>query len=1177
MSMKLGIRNVLALAVLLLVGARDVRAAGVPTTLNVQGVLRQTGGGLESGTFNLTFRLYADQTGTNPVYEEVQTGVAVDGGVFSVQLGRVTSLDPLDFAAFGTMWLGVTVEGDPDGELPRFPLATTPYAFQAAHADKSVLADTATVATTALAANTLDGLDATAFQRALTVRGPLGLSNNELSLSVPGCLEGQVLKFDGAAWGCANDVDTNSGGTLTGITVASGSGLSSGGVSGAVGLTLTSCANGQVLKYGASGWACSDDVAGTGDVTGINVVGGGLTGGGLSGDISLGLVTCQTGEILKFGASGWACAADDLGVATGDVTSVDTAVGSGLQGGAAAGDVSLALQTCVDGEILKFGPAGWDCAPDDVGAPGTGDISAVIAGNGLTGGATGGDATLSVMPCADGEILRFDTVNGWACSTETDVTYTQGEGITITGVQIAVSFPAPSTEDGNLAVAARADHRHDALYYPRSDLYSRVESDARYALIGDAYTKTESDARYPLATDVYTQAQSDARYALIGDAYTQAESDARYALIGDAYTKAESDARYPLTTDVYTQAQVDAQFSQLRTDLLTADTAPNEGTDPVDWTRIQGIPASLLDGDQDTTYSHGDGLTLNAGIFAADFTAADPGNDNGAATTVARGDHKHDTLYYPRAQLYTQAESDARFALATDVYTAAEVDTLFSSLATADTQVNDPTDPVDWTRIKGIPPQFADGIDDGSAYLDGAGLTLSGNTFNVDFTAADPGNDNGALETVARGDHKHDALYYPRSDVYTKAEADARYPLTTDVYTQVQSDARYAQIGDAYTKAESDARYPLTTDVYTQVQSDARYAQIGDAYTKVESDARYPAIADVYAKTDLNTAGTFNDNANPVDWTRLKNVTAGTGLMLNSGTFHVDSAVVPLLGSADQSFTGINRFTATGTALIVSGTAEVGQVDTSKVTHATAIDISSTGGGVTVNATGALELNAVGANTITLSTNGTNRVTVGTTGTVSIPGTLVLGSAGSAAGTVTLAHSGNAFTTTLQPAAAGPSLTYTLPASAPTADAVLTSSDTAGTLAWAQRPRAATETVATGSVLHTLNATDLDDVPMDSLSTTIAPGTYLVFVNARVACTNNNNVSLNLYRNGTLETESERQQRVTAGNSFTISTQDIVTNASAGNETLEVRWNVAAASDQFCTAVERSLIVQRQQ
>jgi hypothetical protein len=80
-------------------------------------------------------------------------------------------------------------------------------------------------------------------------------------------------------------------GTITGVTTAGGSGLSGGGTSGTLNLSLTkACATSQVLQWNGSTWACSN--AGTGTITGVTA-GAGLTGGGTGGNVTLNLNTSQ--------------------------------------------------------------------------------------------------------------------------------------------------------------------------------------------------------------------------------------------------------------------------------------------------------------------------------------------------------------------------------------------------------------------------------------------------------------------------------------------------------------------------------------------------------------------------------------------------------------------------------------------------------------------------------------------------------------------------------------------------------------------------------------------------------------------------------------------------------------------------------------------------------------------
>ncbi len=84
-------------------------------------------------------------------------------------------------------------------------------------------------------------------------------------------------------------------GTITGVTTVSGSGLSGGGTSGTLNLSLTSaCASGQILQWNGSAWACAS--AGTGTVTGVTA-GTDLTGGGSSGNVTLNLNTSALNSV----------------------------------------------------------------------------------------------------------------------------------------------------------------------------------------------------------------------------------------------------------------------------------------------------------------------------------------------------------------------------------------------------------------------------------------------------------------------------------------------------------------------------------------------------------------------------------------------------------------------------------------------------------------------------------------------------------------------------------------------------------------------------------------------------------------------------------------------------------------------------------------------------------------
>jgi hypothetical protein len=81
-------------------------------------------------------------------------------------------------------------------------------------------------------------------------------------------------------------------GTITAVITAPGSGLSGGGATGSLTLSLSkTCSTNQVLQWNGSAWACSS--AGAGTVTGVTA-GTDLTGGGTTGNLTLNLNTTAT-------------------------------------------------------------------------------------------------------------------------------------------------------------------------------------------------------------------------------------------------------------------------------------------------------------------------------------------------------------------------------------------------------------------------------------------------------------------------------------------------------------------------------------------------------------------------------------------------------------------------------------------------------------------------------------------------------------------------------------------------------------------------------------------------------------------------------------------------------------------------------------------------------------------
>ncbi|MFA5337413.1 MAG: glycine-rich domain-containing protein [Candidatus Omnitrophota bacterium] len=113
-----------------------VAHAEVPHLINYQGRLTDTGGVPLNGSYNLTFRIYNAETAGNLLWEETQTGIVINKGIFAVLLGSVTTFNiAFDKPYFLEIKVGNEVM------TPRQRMASTAYAMNAETAEKIKASD----------------------------------------------------------------------------------------------------------------------------------------------------------------------------------------------------------------------------------------------------------------------------------------------------------------------------------------------------------------------------------------------------------------------------------------------------------------------------------------------------------------------------------------------------------------------------------------------------------------------------------------------------------------------------------------------------------------------------------------------------------------------------------------------------------------------------------------------------------------------------------------------------------------------------------------------------------------------------------------------------------------------------------------------------------------------------
>ena len=299
-------------------------AFAVPMNFQHQGKLLDENGVPLDGQHTLTFQLYDAPSGGNVLWTEALSS-DITGGYFSHVLGETVDIES-DWFEGDTLWLGVTV--DQGSELPtRFQLVSVPFAVKAGVADTAnALAAGASIDGAEVAVN---GTTIIASDGTIDFSHLSNVPASSDTLLELGCADGQIAQHEGGVWGCvahndhAHDASAITSGTIDPERLGFGTGpdtIAEGDHthtelhqhSSDTLDQLSSCDSGQVLKWSGSAWACADD-------TDTESWGPGTEGGITysAGDVGIGTdspgVALDVAGSIRAGDDGAACDADSKG------------------------------------------------------------------------------------------------------------------------------------------------------------------------------------------------------------------------------------------------------------------------------------------------------------------------------------------------------------------------------------------------------------------------------------------------------------------------------------------------------------------------------------------------------------------------------------------------------------------------------------------------------------------------------------------------------------------------------------------------------------------------------------------------------------------------------------------------------------------------------------------------
>ncbi len=303
-------------------------AAQAPGQVGYQGRLLKADGSPESGTVQIGFAIFSQESGGSALWSETQS-LALTDGFYATMLGQSTALDATIFGG-GVRYLELSIGGT--ALTPRQKIGSVPYAL----ACQSVTGGSVTASSL-----TVNG------QQVIDAGGKVDYARLKTCANA-----GDTLKWDGSAWTCASSIaSVTTSAPLSGAgtpasplalpvashsadgylakgdwdnftgkvgSVAAGAGLQSSGAATSPTLALKSCtAAGMVLRWDGSTWVCQAPASVSAPLAGDGTVANPLTiapdsiwpyqqiRGGIFGDLARGKkATVTAGTLLDFGPTG---------------------------------------------------------------------------------------------------------------------------------------------------------------------------------------------------------------------------------------------------------------------------------------------------------------------------------------------------------------------------------------------------------------------------------------------------------------------------------------------------------------------------------------------------------------------------------------------------------------------------------------------------------------------------------------------------------------------------------------------------------------------------------------------------------------------------------------------------------------------------------------------------------